>query len=474
MKQTTTTINNTTAKTALSITIKHGRSYLTTKEVAKTTTADGTKRSTTTKDVIPYALTNQTSDAMTDTFGSIAFDLSALMVTTAVRTCYIASPTEQNRTLYESCFTAWHETLSREFSFKSDIYAHLDSYLSDLEKKNGKRKAWEEEQAKRQAETATKEHTYTMERLPLSEAETIALEEAKADCARFARNFKEEKEYCNEQKEKNDVYFENVVMFARSLMAIKRKYHIDTPQEYTTLRKIEEEYKNMKTVYSIALERCESIGKEWTEAVEKLEAMPKFRMAKIECIPYSKTVSTRYGKEIETASRDYAKTLPERIHDIEDLRGDALQAMCELNSLGLINSVADIWSYKGYIYQCINYSITKNKRTGMKNDSLYYTDANGEEQVRTLRQFDKDVIENVERTEAIEQLGKYIISTLDKRAKKENFLAVYEGAYIHNLERKEIAEKYGLSFAIVKDCKKRIDKILHSAECVEMIREIYF
>lgn len=83
-----------------------------------------------------------------------------IYVTRSLKTIYMNSWDARVEEMYRLCFSLWSRELSKVDAFKQDVADTIDTYMTNKERTNLKRRAVERAYAKEQKETVLKEHTY--------------------------------------------------------------------------------------------------------------------------------------------------------------------------------------------------------------------------------------------------------------------------------------------------------------------------
>lgn len=231
---------------------------------------------------------------------------------------------------------------------------------------------------------------------------------------------------------------------------------------------------NNYTVY----EYMESILEEIDDEREKKQAVNmvyqtkkthKYRMTKgkdgknrrIETIPYDTLEKTKFGK-ICDENVGLAGGC-----DVYDLIQCANLSILELFHLGMIHKPRDIFECGDYVYKRINALIRVERTQAAKNDSLEYTTADGTVMQITDKQADK-MVAKVDRDVAIKAIIDKLVSSADKRTKKEVYRKYLE-LFFSGYERKHIAKILGVDEKQLYVYKTKTESKLASADMAETL-----
>lgn len=477
--------NKRTDKTRLTITIKNGQCNLNTSSVIwspKTTAQNVTiidgddmtdtaynsdiERLTRKEKPIastPYRLNISDKPFISDTFGAMAIPIASIMTITAIKTVLDAHWTPYIQGLYTCSWALWKDDIKRNEQFMFDVSNDIDKYITDSERNNLKQYDLERLDAKRLHTTRLKEYRYKMERIPLSCDEKKHLENTK----KLLFSWK--------KKEQN--YYNYMIIIDNELNEVSkdiletRKNIIDEKNRFFSsdikINALEKHLLHLRKYRRSAKKHFNCIKEKFENAqdmvffyVHMIDDLPLYHMHKIEIIPYTEQVKTRFGKSVESAHIESDMQVVVNPSDCENLRSEALLAMCELVNLGLINKQSDIYDYRSYIYQRINTVITSEKRLSVKNGSLLIVDNDGVEHVKPIKAIDKIGI--VEKSDIFQTFKDALPKVLDKRCNIGKITEYFTKRYELQKDIETISKEMRCSKGTLSNYEKYIKKAFNN------------
>lgn len=218
---------------------------------------------------------------------------------------------------------------------------------------------------------------------------------------------------------------------------------------------------NIEKMY--AEDHITRVIKEHTYAMKKDD---KGVSHKIEVIPFYTVEKTTYGKVIE---REEVQSLN---LDVNDLVQEASLAMIELVKSGLVNSPADMFECRSYIYKKINRYIM-NERSKTTNEVPYVrtVDKDGEEHIFTEKTFVDRRLAKIDKQSVIADIEKALVKSLSKRTNKKNVLFTFRYVLLSGHSKVECASVLKIDEKQIRRYMVLIKKALNSAEVYMLLNE---
>ena len=185
---------------------------------------------------------------------------------------------------------------------------------------------------------------------------------------------------------------------------------------------------------------------------------------KAEIIPYTTIDKTQYGKVIEKEE----VVVP--VLDVNDLVQVASLAMIELVRYGLVNSPADMFEYRSYIYKSVNTYI-HNEQSKTVNEKQYVRtlDKDGNEVVMTEKVFVDKKLSKIDKESVIADLETILLNSLDKRTNKENVLFTFRFVCLAGHSKIECADRLKVDEKQVRRYIGLIQKALRNGKTYELL-----
>ena len=182
----------------------------------------------------------------------------------------------------------------------------------------------------------------------------------------------------------------------------------------------------------------------------------KFRK---EIKPYVTLEKTKFGKMLD-------KMPIFEQNNAQDLVEVGKIAIMELISAGLVHDFVDIWNYRKFVLNKITNAIHAEKNEiNAKQIHLKTFKAKKQDGTYIDKRLEK-VLEN----ETISAFEKAIVSKLDKRTNKEQFITIIDLKYVHGNTNKEIANILKISEKTVEKVITQFKKLLKNPESAKALK----